>query len=132
MLYNTTFNNILAISWWSVLSVEETEVHLAMSRIWMHNMRAVIGTDCTGSCKSNYHEGSNIKRRVVSLSTYLLIWIISSHYNNRSWSIDSFSLWDLFVITGRTKYRSCVTYHGDIYITTRRLSSSICCQHIKL
>jgi hypothetical protein len=31
-----------------------------MSRIWMHNMRAVIGTDCTGSCKSNYHEGSNI------------------------------------------------------------------------
>jgi hypothetical protein len=26
MVFNTTFNNIAVISWWSVLSVEETRV----------------------------------------------------------------------------------------------------------
>ena len=35
------FNNISVISWWSVLLVEETSV--------------VLGTDCIGSYKSNYH-----------------------------------------------------------------------------
>jgi len=32
-------------------------VHLAMNGIWTHNFSGlvVIGTDCTGSCKSNYH-----------------------------------------------------------------------------
>jgi len=27
LMFNATFNNILAISWWSVKSVEETGVH---------------------------------------------------------------------------------------------------------
>jgi hypothetical protein len=27
MVFNATYNNILAISWWSVLLVEETGVH---------------------------------------------------------------------------------------------------------
>jgi len=27
MVFNVIFNNILVISWWSVLLVEETEVH---------------------------------------------------------------------------------------------------------
>jgi hypothetical protein len=30
-------------------------VHLVMRGIWTHNFIVVIGTDCTGSCKSNYH-----------------------------------------------------------------------------
>ena len=61
------FNNISAISWWSVLFVEETGgpgenhrpvashwqtvVHFALIEIRTHN----INTDCRVSCKSNYH-----------------------------------------------------------------------------
>ena len=77
MVFNTKFNNISFISWWSVLLMEETRVtgkntnllritdklyhimlypvHLAMSRIRTHNGLVVIYTDCIGSCKSNYH-----------------------------------------------------------------------------
>ena len=78
MMFNTTFNNISVISWQSVsLFVEETRVpwgnhRPAVSRwqtlshimlYWVHLVWAgfklttlvVIGTDCIGSCKSNYH-----------------------------------------------------------------------------
>jgi hypothetical protein len=75
MVLNATFNNILAISW-SVLLVEETGVpgenHRPVASHWRtlsHNvvsstprlrkleltLLVVIGTDCIGSCKSNYH-----------------------------------------------------------------------------
>jgi hypothetical protein len=71
MVFNATFNNISVISWWSVLLVEETgENHWPVKSYWQtlsHNvvsstphherfeltMLVVIGTDCTGSCKSN-------------------------------------------------------------------------------
>ena len=32
MVFNATFKNISAISWWSVLLVEETEVHVENPR----------------------------------------------------------------------------------------------------
>ena len=76
MVFNDTFNNISAISWWSVLLVEETinlpqvtvqlyhkmlyQVYLTMSGFEL-TMLVVIGTDCIGSCKSNYHMITTMK-----------------------------------------------------------------------
>jgi hypothetical protein len=74
MVLNAAFKNISAISWLSVLLVEETGglwenhrpvashwqtlshnvVHLAWSRFKLTFTSVVIGTDCIGSCKSNY------------------------------------------------------------------------------
>jgi hypothetical protein len=73
MVFNATFNNISVISWRSVLLVEETGVpgenHRPLASHWQtlsHNeyispwtgsdltTLVVIGTDYTGSCKSNY------------------------------------------------------------------------------
>jgi hypothetical protein len=63
MVFNAIFNNISVISWRSVLLAEETGVpgenhgqtllQNVVSRF--ETMLVVIGTDCTGSCKSNYH-----------------------------------------------------------------------------
>jgi len=78
MVFKATFNNISVISWQSVLLVEETGVlgenHQPATSHWQtlsHNVccikfispwaefefatLVVIGTDCIGSCKSNYH-----------------------------------------------------------------------------
>jgi hypothetical protein len=74
MVLSATFNNIAAISWWSVLLVEETggpgENHRPVASHWQncHMMlcisplsrfelttSVVIGIDSMSSCKSNYH-----------------------------------------------------------------------------
>jgi len=74
MAFNVSFNNISVISWQSVLLVEGTrENHQPVASHWQtlsHNVVSstlhhewgfelttlvVIGTDCTGCCKSNYH-----------------------------------------------------------------------------
>ena len=72
MVFNTTFNNISIISWQSVKFVEQTGVpgenHKLTNFVtlccikytlpWMGfelTTLVVIGTDCIGSCKSNYH-----------------------------------------------------------------------------
>jgi hypothetical protein len=75
-VFNATSNNISVLSWRSVLLVEETELpgenhppaanhwqiyHIIFYRVDLACMGlelttlVVIGTDCTGSCKSNYH-----------------------------------------------------------------------------
>ena len=75
MVLNTTFNNISAISWRSILLVEETRENNRSCRKSLTNLityccieytspwtwfelstSMVIDTDCAGSCKnSNYH-----------------------------------------------------------------------------
>jgi hypothetical protein len=73
MVFNATFSNISFILWRSVLLVEETggprENHWPYTSHWQtlcctprpdqdtnsHQCRVVLGTDCIGSCKSNYH-----------------------------------------------------------------------------
>ena len=64
MVFNTTFNNISVISWRSVLLVEETGGTGENHRIKLYTSpwsqfefttSVVIGTECIGSCKSNYH-----------------------------------------------------------------------------
>ena len=79
MVLNTTFNIISAISWRSVFLVKETrvpgETHRPVASHWLTllglglmlyrvhlawagfelTMLLVIGIDCIGSCKSNYH-----------------------------------------------------------------------------
>jgi hypothetical protein len=73
MVFNATFNNISVISWWSVLLVEENwrpgENNLSQLTDKLYHIMlytsswsklaitisVVIGTDCIGSCKSNYH-----------------------------------------------------------------------------
>ena len=71
MVINTTFNNISVKSWRSVLLVEETAVprenhrsvashcqtlfHNVVLSTPRHEPLVAIGTDCIGSCNSNYH-----------------------------------------------------------------------------
>ena len=69
MVFNATFNNISVILWWLILLVDEIGVPRENNRpvtdklyhIMLYRMGfelatlVVIGTDCTGSCKSNYH-----------------------------------------------------------------------------
>jgi energy-coupling factor transporter transmembrane protein EcfT len=77
MMINATFNNILTISWQSVLLAEETGVpgenHRPVASHWETSSHNIVsstprhkrgsnsqlqwfsGTNCTGSCKSNYH-----------------------------------------------------------------------------
>jgi hypothetical protein len=112
MVFNATFNNISFIQWRSVLLVEETgipgENHRPAVNHWQtmsHNVvwtgfepttLMVIGTDCIGSCKSNYH--------MITTTMPLII------YENDIGNLISFARNKLYVIgqctSPRRKYNS--------------------------
>ena len=90
-MFNATFNNISVISWQSVLLVEETwlpgENHWPVASHWQilsHNVVSstlpwagfelstlvVIGNDCIGSCKSNYHTITTTTTTALDLIDY--------------------------------------------------------------
>ena len=60
MVFNATFNNISVISWPSVLLVEEIDPSQVTQTLSQYctpspDRDSVIGTDCKGGYKSNYH-----------------------------------------------------------------------------
>jgi hypothetical protein len=98
MVLNATFNNSSVISWRSVLLVEETRVpeenHRLAASHWQslsHNVVSstprhlttvvMIGTDCTGSCKSNYNTitYSFSKRLSIYKKSYINIHFVYPH-----------------------------------------------------
>jgi hypothetical protein len=98
MVFDATFNDISAILWWLVLLVEENwvpgENHKPVASHWqtlccieytspwtgfeLTTLLAIaytIGTDCTGSCKSNYHTITTVPIKVEKVrSSYTLLW----------------------------------------------------------
>jgi hypothetical protein len=110
--FDPTFNNISVILWQSFLLVEETwgpgenhdlshnVVHLALIEIqtingdrhYIQSRRplVVIGIDCIGSCKSNYHTtkvGSlNPAHREVYLIQYFVIKFVIGDLSRFWWS----------------------------------------------
>ena len=79
--------NISVIAWWSVLLMEETGVPKENQRPVARHWRTlshkwagfefitlvVIGTDCTGSCKSNYHMNTST---TAPISHMELLWVV--------------------------------------------------------
>jgi hypothetical protein len=119
MVLNTTFNNISGILWWSVLLEEETEVpvenhdlpqvtdklchitlygvHLAWAGFELTTL-VVIGTDCIGSCNSNYHTitatTTPLKSNISQFSNEILLKRMASQWmpTDKSWSLVWFVL----------------------------------------
>jgi len=102
MVFNSTFNTISVISWWSVLLVEQTgkttdlpqvtdkryyimlyiriEYTSLMIGVRIHNL----GTDCPGGCKSNYHAITTTTAHIIHWEAGLFDFCTTDrilHYN---------------------------------------------------
>ena len=87
MVFNATFNNISIILRWSVL-LEGMLSHNVVSSTPRTTL-VVIGTDCKGSCKSNYHTITPKTARQALVGTYLcniywwrhgIFWLYLKHW----------------------------------------------------
>jgi hypothetical protein len=54
MVFNVTFNNTSVMSWWHLYHIILHRVYPARAVFKLITL-VVIGTDCIGSCKLNYH-----------------------------------------------------------------------------
>ena len=104
MVFNATFKNISFISWRSVLLVEETWVLKRKSPTCRKSLTnfyhimfieytspwtgfelttlVVMGTDCTSSCKSNYHTIMTMTSPFQWNNPYIIITFVHSIINN--------------------------------------------------
>jgi hypothetical protein len=93
MLLNASFNTILVISWRSVLFLGETEVpgenHRPVASHWQCCIEytspwtgfelttlVMIGSDCTGSCNSNYNTTTTVSNCQIKYKS------VSNEYHN--------------------------------------------------
>jgi hypothetical protein len=125
IVFNANFNNISVISWRSVLLVEETggpgenhrpvASHCKLYHIMLYTSpwsrfelatSVVIGTDCIGSCKSNYHT-------ITVTTTPILYWEAGTTY-------PGFILWlpigALFREGNIILRQCCMVYYCKIYL----------------
>jgi len=131
MMLNATFINISDISWWSVLLVEgagvpsETTTYLRKSltnnyHIMLYRVHlvwvgfelttlVVIGTDCMGSYKSNYHTITSRPRRPHQQYVLLIYVSITSILPTNSMWLFCYSKWVPYNINLYITYQQYVT-----------------------
>ena len=128
MVFNATFNSISVISWRSVLLVAETggpgenprpatdklyHIMLYTSPWSWFELKTsmVIGTDCIGSCKSNYHTITATTTTVVKYKLHTAKWLVYYYHS--------------FVLMSGRKLTIGVKF--DINMTKWRRGSIFCC-----
>ena len=129
MVFNATLNNISVISWRSIFLVEETGVpgenHRPVASHWQTLSQCcieytstwtgfeltaslVIGTDCTGSCKFNYHTITNLTAPGCKWR-----WEIIKHYTSTQIQVKE------------QHFYCCSTFHSHSRSSTMRITHTI-------